>query len=292
MPKPISALAAYETGQHAWWETAISDIQVNHLAFRGHPIEALIGQLTYAQMAVFMATGRMLSANESQLLEAVLVAGCDHGPRAPSIAAARMAATCGITFNSAVATGVNLLGHYHGGAGEDAMRLFYAWHGKSLGDSTFDLRADIQAKLRRGELLPGFGHQLHTHDPRVAKLLDLAHSAAADGTIKGTFIEIEQLVVQVFSEEKGHAVTANIDGISAAIQCELGLPAEIAQGLFILSRSIGLVAHTFEQIQEGVRVKGPCPPGDSLVRYVGPSGVDDSGEPSPAPPISERPDHQ
>lgn len=73
------------------------------------------------------------------------------------------------------------------------------------------------------------------------------------------------------AEEKWHLVTANIDGISAPIQCELALPAEIAQGLFILSRAMGIMAHTFEQTQEGVRVKGPCPPEERLVRYTEPA---------------------
>lgn len=274
MTHPISALAAYEAGDHAWWETAISDIRKNHIAFRGHPVESLIGNLNYVQMAIFMATGRKLSHDESRLLEAVLVAGCDHGPRAPSIAATRMAATCGVTFNSAIASGINLLGHYHGGAGESAMKMLYAWRESIAKTPGFNLREEVRRLIRNGEVLPGFGHQLHTADPRVPRLLELAQAALVDRTIGGEYLVILETAERAFMDEKGRRVTPNIDGISAAIQCELGLPAEIAQGLFVLSRSIGLIAHAFEQSQQGVRVKGPCPPGENLVRYTGPDVPD------------------
>ena len=40
----------------------------------------------------------------------------------PSFAAARMAATCGMGLNNAMATGVNMLGDVHGGAGEQAIQ--------------------------------------------------------------------------------------------------------------------------------------------------------------------------
>ena len=48
------------------------------------------------------------------------MAAVDHGPQAPSIAIARMAATCGVGLNNAMASAINVLGDVHGGAGEQA----------------------------------------------------------------------------------------------------------------------------------------------------------------------------
>ena len=59
-----------------------------------------------------------------KLLDAALMSAVDHGPQAPSIAIARMAATCGIGLNNAIASGVNALGDVHGGAGEQAVELY------------------------------------------------------------------------------------------------------------------------------------------------------------------------
>ncbi|BBP86945.1 hypothetical protein BsIDN1_05630 [Bacillus safensis] len=80
---------------------------------------------------------------QKQLFESVLVAGADHGPRAPSIAAARMAVTCGISFNSSVATGVNLLGDIHGGAGREGHAYVIR------GQAVYDDQKDIQAAAKQ-----------------------------------------------------------------------------------------------------------------------------------------------
>src|SRR5436190_5701829 len=120
-----SALSRFREGGHAWWETAISDVQPGRIVIRGERIEHLIESMSYAGVVGLVVANLRLTAVQSRLLEASLVAGVDHGVRAPSIAAARMAATCGVTLNSAVATGMNLLGDHHGGAGEQCMELLY-----------------------------------------------------------------------------------------------------------------------------------------------------------------------
>ena len=109
----------------SWWRSSIIDMEPGRIAFRGHPIEDLIGTVTFPQMIWLMVRGGMPSEAEARLFEAALVAGVDHGPQAPSIAAARMAATCGLGLNNVMATGVNMLGDVHGGAGEQCAELYF-----------------------------------------------------------------------------------------------------------------------------------------------------------------------
>ena len=61
----------------------------------------------------------------------------------------------------------------------------------------------------------------------------------------------------------------NIDGATAVIYSELGFPAPLGRGLFVLSRSVGILAHAWEQTQQGGRIKGPMPPKIPF-EYVGP----------------------
>ena len=50
-----------------------------------------------------------------------------HGEgQAPSIAASRMAVTCGLGLNGAMASAINMLDDIHGGAGEQAVELYIA----------------------------------------------------------------------------------------------------------------------------------------------------------------------
>ena len=51
----------------------------------------------------------------------------------------------------------------------------------------------------------------------------------------------------------------NIDGATGVVFAELGFPPPLCRGLFVLSRSVGALAHAFEEMQSGQRNKGPIP---------------------------------
>lgn len=264
MDSTRSALARHRTTGEAWWETAISRVEPNEIELRGYPIQELIGRLTYTEALALLVLGRRLSPAEVALLDAALVSGVDHGPRAPSIAAARMAATCGVGFNAAVATGINLLGDHHGGAVEGFMALV-------AGLREGDAAAAIADHRARRVPVPGFGHQLHDRDPRRERMLELLDDARAAGTIAGDFLDVALAVEAALEAAVGRPVPLNVDGLSGIVYLELGFPPAVAKGLFSLARGAGIVAHALEELERGSRIKGPCPPGDDLVRYVGPA---------------------
>lgn len=263
-----SALSRFQAGGHAWWETAISDVGPGRIVLRGNRVEDLIGNISYAGVVGLLVGDLSLSPVQAGLLEAALVAGVDHGVRAPSIAAARMAATCGIPLNAAVATGINLLGNDHGGAGEQCMELLYEVAG--AGDVSAAATLAVDARLGAGANVPGFGHQLHkAGDPRRAPLLRLVEQAVAAGEVSGKYKDAALAVESALSAVKKRELTMNIDGATAMVYCELGFAALAGKGLFCLSRGVGIVAHALEEMQAGMLIKGPCPPGPELERYVG-----------------------
>src|SRR5690606_35482020 len=108
----------------AWWTTDIIDITPGSIRMRGYAIEELIGNISFPEMICLMLRGERPQPGELRLLEAALVSAVDHGPQAPSLASARMAATCGIGINGAMASGINALGDVHGGAGQQCMELY------------------------------------------------------------------------------------------------------------------------------------------------------------------------
>lgn len=241
-----------------WWRTSIIEMEPGKIALRGQPVQELIGTTGFAQMIWLMVMGTALEPRRCALFEAALVAAVDHGPQAPSIAAARMAATCGVGLNNAIATGVNMLGDVHGGAGEQAVEL-YSLCAEAGPEALPDTLADWRAA--QGPFLPGFGHRFHKpKDPRAPRLMELVHSAAAQGAVSGRFARIAEAIEAQLHKEKGHPVPMNIDGATAVIFAELGCPAPLARGFFCLSRSVGILAHAWEQTEQGGRNKGPTPP--------------------------------
>src|SRR5689334_19981545 len=92
-----------------WWRTSIIEMAPGVIRYRGYPIEELIEKrISLAQMIWLMTRGELPSKAQGALLEAALMSAVDHGPQAPSIAIARMAATCGVGLNSAMASAVNV----------------------------------------------------------------------------------------------------------------------------------------------------------------------------------------
>ncbi len=248
-----------------WWRTSIIDMEPGRIAFRGHPVEDLIGSIGFAQMIWLLLRGEIPTGAEARLLEAALVAGVDHGPQAPSIAAARMAATCGVGLNNVMATGVNMLGDVHGGAGQHCAELYLDIAARI--DAGADLPAAVAAGLdawraAHGRIVSGFGHRFHKPvDPRAPRLMALVRAAAAEGTVSGRFAEIGEAVQRRLGEDRGgRPIAMNIDGATAVIFCELGFAPPLSRGLFCLSRSVGILAHGWEQMQQGGRNKGPMPP--------------------------------
>ncbi len=247
-----------------WWRTAIIDMEPGRIAIRGTPIQELIGTLSFPAMIWLMVMGRIPTQGEASLLEAALVSAVDHGPQAPSIAAARMAITCGIGINNAMANGVNMLGDVHGGAGEQSVELYYDIAALEDGGLPFEealTKGLADWRARYGKYVSGFGHRFHKPvDPRAPRLMQLVEAAAAAGHVSGRFARIGQAVQRRLGEERGKPLAMNIDGATAVIYAELGCPPPLARGLFCLSRSVGILAHAWEQKQQGGRNKGPTPP--------------------------------
>lgn len=259
-----------------WWRTSIIDMEPGRIEIRGRPIEQLIGDLSFPQMIWLMTMGEIPDAGHARLLEAALVAAVDHGPQAPSIAIARMAVTCGVDLNGAMASAVNVLGDVHGGAGEQAVELYRNVAAQMDGGNAIEEAVGTSLATwrdRRGKFIPGFGHRFHKPvDPRAPRLLAMVDEAAGDGVVTGRYATIGRAIEQSLFKDKGRPVPMNIDGATAVIYAELGCPPPLARGLFCLSRSVGILAHAWEQMQQGGRNKGPTPPNYRWT-YEGPSGL-------------------
>ena len=257
----------------AWWSTDIIDIHPGKIAIRGYPIEELIGRIRFPDMIWLMLRGELPSRAQGDLLEAALVPGVDHGPHAPSIAIARMAVTCGVPVNGAMASAINVLDDVHGGAGQQCMELYREIDAQAGADGDLSKAAAtvIGRHQDAGEkIVPGFGHRFHPVDPRTAPLLDLVAKAQAAGAVTGHFAAIGRAVEAALAAMKKRHIPMNIDGVTAVIFCELGFEPELGRGLFILSRSVGILAHAWEQKQRGQRIMGPMPK-EIPYRYTGPA---------------------
>src|SRR5215831_20985130 len=107
--------------------TSIVDAGPTHLRVRGHDVMQLMQHGTFTDVIFLLHHTRLPTPQERRLIDAILVGSADHGPGAPSCAAARLAASGNRqSLSAAVAAGVLTIGDEHGGAGSACMELIGA----------------------------------------------------------------------------------------------------------------------------------------------------------------------
>ena len=75
------------------WRTNIVDAGPTHIRVRGHDVLELMRGATFTDLIFLLHHERLPSAAERRLIDAILIGSADHGPGAPSCAAARLAAS-------------------------------------------------------------------------------------------------------------------------------------------------------------------------------------------------------
>ncbi|WP_369651376.1 MULTISPECIES: citrate/2-methylcitrate synthase [unclassified Variovorax] len=191
------------------------------------------------------AKGWKQPAKVADLLRTALVLLADH-ELTSSAFAARIAASTGASLPACLLAGLTTLsGPLHGDASGRVRALFSEV--ERLGDDQV-----LAHHLSNGLSLAGFGHHLYPDgDPRAAALLALFEPPKV----------IARFIAKV---AKLTGLQPNIDVALAAMAAHHRLPADAAFGLFATARSVGLLAHSLEQLgtAQVIRPRG---------RYVGPA---------------------
>jgi succinyl-CoA synthetase alpha subunit len=216
-----------EADKKAVWHSGITRIQPNKVAVRGYDI------------------GELPSPAVARLMDAILVSSIDHGATPPSALSARTVASTGATLSASVAAGVMSINRHHGGAIEDCARQLKAIADRAALDS-ISLEEAATRTLRTmseaGERMSGFGHRVHTKDPRTARLFELAREAGVDGV----HMQTARAVEKAFADAK-KSLPINVDGAIGAILADLGMNPAAFNGIFMIARTPGLIAHVIEE---------------------------------------------
>jgi citrate synthase len=111
---------------------------------------------------------------------------------------------------------------------------------QSLEDAASGLAAAYKESKRR---LPGFGHRIHTSDPRTARLLAMADSLR----LSGQGVSAVRALEKALAAQGSSPLPINVDGAMAAILLDIGIAPELGNTFFMIARLPGLVAHIHEE---------------------------------------------
>src|SRR5436309_3082993 len=234
-----------ETDKNAVWNTAITRVEPNRVAVRGYDIVELMGHVSFGAAVHLLLTGELPSPAIGRVMDGILVSSIDLGATSPIALAARTVASTGASLSASVAAGIMSINRHHGGAIEDCARQLKAIADRAARESiSMDEAATraLTAMREAGERMAGFGHRLHTKDPRTARLFELAREAGVDGV----HMQATRAVEKAFADAK-KAVPINVDGAIGAILADLGMNPAAFNGIFMIARTPGLVAHVIEE---------------------------------------------
>jgi citrate synthase len=228
------------------WNTAITKIEPNKISVRGYPLADLLGKVSYAQMVYLLFKGELPKENVGKMIEAILVSSVDHGTTPPSALSAMTVASTGAALNASVAAGILAISQFHGGAIEECMRIlskamdYKKEQNCSLSQAAAQIISDYRESKKR---LSGFGHRLHTDDPRTKKLFSIAE----DLHIAGDYLALAKSFESELEKSLGKKLPINVDGAIAALLCEMDFDVIFANAFFMIARVPGLVAHIYEE---------------------------------------------
>jgi len=196
---------------------------VERIVVRGKDLPGeILGHLNLGDMAFLELTGRVPSAKESKLFNAMVVTLVEHGLTPSAIVARMTYLGAPEAMQAAVGAGLLGLGSVFVGSMEGVAKM---------------LSTDSIPTGR----IPGLGHPLHKPvDPRAVRLFEIARET-------GFYGKYCKRMEQIAKEKK---LTLNATGAIGALACELGLDWKCVRGLGVMARAIGLVGHLLEETRE------------------------------------------
>ena len=228
------------------WSTKITKVEPNHLVTKGYRQEDLIGNIPFSYVVYLLLKDELPSESHGKMIDAILTACIDHGVTPPTAMASRIVASGGVPLPTAVAAGVLSIGDAHGGAIEKGAKFLQDGitrmeeEGKSIEVIAKILVSESREQKKR---ILGFGHRVHTCDPRTKKLFKLADELK----ISGNHIALSKAIEKELIAQTGKNLPINVDGAIAAITSDMDFDWKLGKAFFLIGRVAGLTAHVYEE---------------------------------------------
>src|SRR5215217_4385647 len=222
-----------------WLRTGIGASDADSITLMGRDVAGdLMGNVTLTQLAFLVVQGRMPSAEETRLFDAVLVSLADHG-LTPTVLAARLTYTgAPESIQGAVAAGLLGAGSVFLGVVEDTARFL-----DEIGE---DVEGGVARALEAGRRIPGLGHPVHrVQDPRTPRI----YAIAEDTGQLGPHLRRLRRLAEEHTKLTARELPINGAGVAGAALADLGFPAALLRGFALLARTAGLLGHLAEEME-------------------------------------------
>lgn len=229
--------------------TGLGKAELHRILVRGRDLtEELVGKITFSEMTYFMLAGRMPSAGQTRMIDALLTILVEHGMVSSVIAARLTYHTAPEAIQAAVATSILGAGSVHLGSSEWCARMLQEALPPGIHTADLDAVAATVAKQYedRRQRIPGIGHRTHAEgDPRADRLFQIARETE----VYGRYSDLLQKIAAAAEARRGRRLPVNVTGAIAAVASDLGLPWAMSKAFAIIGRTLGAMAHIGEEMR-------------------------------------------
>lgn len=259
VPKiPIDYSWAQELGlirKPASFISTISDDRGQELVYAGIPISEVFKEdIGVGGVMSLLWFRRRLPTYATKFLEMVLMLTADHGPAVSGAMNTIITTRAGKDLISSLVAGLLTIGTRFGGALDGAATEF-----TTAFDKGWSPRQFVDTMRKQNKLIPGIGHKVKSRnnpDFRVELVKEFVHKNFPTTTLLDYALAVEEVTTS-----KKDNLILNVDGAIAvsfvdlmrscgafsADEVEDYLKNGVLNGLFVLGRSIGLIAHHLDQ---------------------------------------------
>lgn len=226
--------------------TSLCTHDVSSIHVRGKNLcDELIGKVNFTEMLFLDIFGRLPSKTETVVLDAMMVTLMEHGLTPSAISTRLTYSSSPEAMQGAVAAGLLGAGSMMLGTLGTSAVLLQKIVNDPEGIKAAALREARWYKENRVPV-PGFGHPHHKpDDPRTIRLFALAEELG----LEGKYIAACRALGESVDEVYGKHLTINASAAMGALLSEIKIPPELMQGIAIVCRSAGLVAHIAEEMR-------------------------------------------
>lgn len=247
--------------RHALISSSISRDQNGEPTILGKDLLELSRNRSFAYIVTSMFLGREIKSDElEEFVDFVLKILVDHGPYVSGAVNTIITSRAGRDLVSSLSAGLLTIGPRFGGAINQAAANWIDGVEKNINSSEF-----VENFAAKKQYIAGIGHRkyrIDLPDPRVGELLKFT-----DSLTEKRYTQFAKSVEQITTSKKGNLIL-NVDGAIAAVMMDImsekegvsveGLKkltdTEFFNSLFVLSRSVGFIAHFLDQkrLDEGL----------------------------------------
>ena len=258
---PNDTIENMDDRKHALISSSISKDVDGDVKILGEDLLSFAKENSFAKIAASLFLGKKIVLPDTEeFVDFILRVSVDHGPYVSGALNTIVSARAGRDLVSSLSAGLLTIGPRFGGALNEAARNWFSGVVDGKSASAF-----VEESASKKVYIQGIGHKKYRvdmPDPRVGEIMEYANRLE-----KKRFSKFAMEVEKITTEKKGNLIL-NIDGSIAAVLLDYLsekegysdeqlwelIQAEFFNALFVLSRSVGFIAHFLDQkrLDEGL----------------------------------------